>query len=134
MGALLNTSIITSPEEHFICPKIPAYVNILSKIRPNFVPVSYKRIGVNIQEHDKVFLKNGRRRLVNNKIITKGSSRIRNVIITRDYNIAGNFDESANRVVRGSKAPCTRFPAIRTTQVVRIPEGVFPLEDLSFKL
>jgi hypothetical protein len=130
---LLNHAPVILVEDNFVCPKRPIYINVFGKIKPNFVPVEYKAIGLNIQKGDQVALKKDRRRLVGDKFINKSEGRTRFVIGVRDYNIAPSFDESANRVVRGSKAPCTPFPAIRTTQIITIADGVFPLSDITFK-
>jgi hypothetical protein len=130
---LLNHQPVILVEDNFVCPERPIYINVFGKIKPNFVPVEYKAIGLNIQKGDKVALKKDRRRLVGDKFINKPEGRTRFVIGVRDYNIAPSFDESANRVVRGSKAPCTPYPAIRTTQIVTIAEGTFNIGDLTFK-
>ena len=64
----LNARPIVLAEDNFVCPRPSTFTDVFGKIRPNFVRVEDKRLGVNIQKGDKVALKNNRRRLLGYKL------------------------------------------------------------------
>jgi hypothetical protein len=129
----LNQSVTVTVEEQFVCPERKVFIDVFGKLRPNFVPVSHNRIGYSVQIGNKVALKKNRLRIVGDQLVKKPEGRRRFIIDIKQYNSAEAFDEAANRVVRGSKAPCTPFPAYRTAQFARIAEGTFSLDELTFK-
>jgi len=151
--AHLNSRPVILPEDGFTCPPVPAFIDVFGRTRPNFVRAEDRRIGVNVQVGDSVALKDGRRVLQccseqdgtvgssgggegcrtnvtvlgQAEVVVKKRGPRRTVLVVQDYR-SGQFDESANRVVRGSRAPCTVLPAIRTARFLSIPEGRFSVE------
>jgi hypothetical protein len=129
----LNSRPVITPEAQFVCPRRETTTNVFGKIKANYVKAEYQKKGANIQKSDRVALKEGRRRLVGDKIIEKSEGKTRYVLLVRDYNIGDPFDFSAYRVVRGRRAPCGVLPAIRTGQFLTIAEGVFSLDEVDIK-
>jgi len=124
-----HDAILTS--DGYVCPPNELYSKHHGYTHKNWVDESFKQLGYTLTVGNKVALKAGRQRLVGDNIITKKQGPIRRILSMRDYNYVTEFDKSRFQIQVGEKAPCTPLPATRTAGFVRIPEGIFPLEDLS---
>lgn len=130
---LQNASIPILPDEQFVCPPRNLEVGLPGGTRPAYVQVSDKALGISVRPGSKVALKANRRRLYNGKIVKKPEGKTRVVISVSEYRFVDQFDASAWAIPPSTKAPCTPYPAIRTTQRATIAEGKFPLDNLTFK-
>lgn len=129
----MNTSIPILPEDKFVCPKRPLTVAHHNRVHTRYIPHERKVLGISVRKGSRVALRAGRRRLFERKIVVKPEGEERSVISLNEYRYVDQFDESAWFIVVGKKAPCTPYPAIRTTQVVRIADGHAHISDLEFK-
>ena len=126
---LLNTSVMISPEDQFVCPRRILYVTHHGIRHKQWITTERQAKGAVIRPGSLVAFKTDRRRLVDEQIIQKKQGPSRVVLSVKEYRYTDQFDESAWQIVVGRKAPCTPYPAIRTTRFVEIAEGVFPLSD-----
>ena len=127
----LNESTYYPPEDHYVCEHRPLFTEHHGIRHSNFIPPSAGALGANIHPGRKVALKEGRRRVVGEEMVTKPQGPIRKILTIRDYRYNDQFDVSAYQIVVGEKAHCAPFPAQRTARYVRIAENTFPLDDLT---
>jgi hypothetical protein len=130
---MINESVPILPEDQYVCPARDLEVGLPGGTRPAYVRVEDKALGLNIKKGSKVALKEGRRRLFKGKLINKSKGKVRNVIDVAEYRFVDQFDISAWALMPSRKAPCTPYPAQRTTQRATIAEGEFPLDNLSLE-
>ena len=125
-----NTSVPILVEDNFVCPRRSLVVGLPGGSRPAYVRIEDNAIGVTIRNGSIVALKDNRRRLYRGEIISKPKGSKRVVISINEYRFVNQFDESAWAIQTSKRAPCTPYPAMRTTQRATIAEGNFPIDNL----
>jgi hypothetical protein len=88
---------------------------------------------MSIRAGSKVTLKDQRRRLFRGKFIKKPEGPTRVVLKVAEYRFVDQFDESAWAIQPSKRAPCTPYPAQRTTRKATIAEDEFPLDNLTLQ-
>ena len=116
--------------EHFSCPNIPIYDE---RGRTNFITPAMKQEGFTIRPGSLVALKDGRKRLVNGKTISKKHGDDRFVLSIKDYRYHSQFDRQAFRVQPTRILGCSRLPAHRTTVFIRTADGNNALSEHAVK-
>lgn len=124
-----NTNVPILVEDNFICPRRSMIIGLPGRNRPAYIRIEDKALGISIRNGSIVALKNNRRRIYNNEIIEKPQGPKRIIISVNEYRFVNQFDESAWAIQTSKKAPCTPYPAMRTTQRATIAGGNFSLDN-----
>ena len=126
-----NTSVPILVEDKFVCPRRNLVVGLPGISRAAFIRVEDHAIGMTIGPGTYVALKEGRRRLFRGEMVKKPAGLKRVVLSVDEYRFVDQFDDSAWAIPPSKRAPCTPYPAIRTTQFASIAEGKFAVDNYS---
>lgn len=127
---MLNYKAPVTWDQYFVCPIQPLYQDHHGHHHRQYIDVSDNQQAHTVGPSIRTRLKANRKRVYGTQLVTKPAGPVRKILAIRDYRFPGNFDKAAFQLLVGEPAPCSPFPAQRTAQFVRLPEGVFSLDEL----
>lgn len=130
---LQNSSVPVTVEDKLVCPKRDLVVGLPGRSRAAYVRVEDGALGLTVRKGSRVTLKANRRRLFRGEFVNKPESRERTVLSVDEYRFVDQFDDSAFAIPPSKRAPCTPFPAQRTTRRLSIPQGKFSTDEITLK-